>query len=1113
MSTPAIKHQIREEKIRKYRVRYEGRRKFDTSSDSDEEEDEETCAHDDKRTKVSRTAEIGSAYELKDRPCEVCGGAARPSEFVLCENPGCKNGGHLDCLGFEEVPASQWFCAKCNDRVPCCECGQIDSQLPLICCAYCECVGHAECFDVDPAIATSEWTCVLCRCQGCGEQGALNAPLVQCRACAYFWHLKCLTSGTGVNVLYFECDSCKMSPGQVQEKSDGAAEESQDEESDEFKNADGAQTFKYFEEDETTEQARDPGEVDDASEIGYIAWLHKLRWLKKRRPAEFYFLKKFVTKQATYDGKEDWDDFVDLIIALDPSLRRDDLDKHKVPQKLGRILKKLCPLKITTKTLEVVRNEVTFQADFHYRDLQEVVLQLFYSPTNRRRVPMHVVTDDCTARTKWGVRMVDLWEAFQKRRNTRKSDIVLPLQFFSDGTTSNFMKLHPILMSLPTFDHDGRVMNTTTSQAVVAFVPTASSLRFYRNGTQISSGQAKRFAPNVSSASILREMIKLSVKTIMNEVRVLENGVSVKVGAVEVQLYAFLYSWICDMEERRNILGLSLQPHWVCTHCYGRPSPHSKACEDPDLERLISDCCPRTFRNTKFLLKEIAALDEDPSYRDGAAKRKTEASELLASRFGIVPENDCPLSKDDNFLLDGAAAYFLCDRLHVLEGVKNRIVDMLDNVYGGSLRDASIALGNTHCATSTGMRVHKYEESLHDFQYFALALKLDFGLRVTKVWKPFGNSRLTNHTELALSFLELVTILKNDASGPLDNALELCITTFLREIEQLESDLRTVGVYFEETSKIHELTVHFRGQIEENGPCKHFSTDLGEFSHINSKEFVHFGSKRYADQGKTVLMISVYKSAFADLALDDSSLEDVRSYEPFDPIAEFTIRVPVAPVVRGKAKALLQSNLCILCRKFALGLVADELIDQGVHLLGRVGFHTFENISVFGSSACCSLLCRKRKTSIKSDMLIAVVQNDPEKRDYVLAYRAEPSESEALSGNAADKVRSARCCRYHNADCELYCSYDYLLRNTAFGWPLLFFQDAAGSTHAVVLELHPRTNPGAKNHDQVIAECEVGAGSIRIVPLDHVRTKCLTVHNRKSFHVFVCGSRVYGHSQ
>jgi hypothetical protein len=197
----------------------------------------------------------------------------------------------------------------------------------------------------------------------------------------------------------------------------------------------------------------------------------------------------------------------------------------------------------------------------------------------------------------------------------------------------------------------------------------------------------------------------------MQELRSLENGVSLVFNNKKVKLFCFLYSWICDMEERRDILDLSLQPHWICTHCFGRPLPKSTPFENPNLDLLITGNAPRTFENIA-LLKNTIRKGADGKYDDDFD---------FESRTGFAVNMNCPVTAD-NFILDGASSYFLFDRLHLLDGVRERLWNMLRKVYGPSLEEVSESLGNKSCGVTTDFRFHKMEEALHDFQYVALTL-------------------------------------------------------------------------------------------------------------------------------------------------------------------------------------------------------------------------------------------------------------------------------------------------------------------------------------------------------------------------------------------------------
>jgi len=131
------------------------------------------------------------------------------------------------------------------------------------------------------------------------------------------------------------------------------------------------------------------------------------------------------------------------------------------------------------------------------------------------------------------------------------------------------------------------------------------------------------------------------------------------------------------------------------------------------------------------------------------------------------------------------------------------------------------------------------------------------------------------------------------------------------------------------------------------------------------------------------------------------------------------------------------------------------------------------------------------------------------------------------------------CCRHHNDNLELHCSYNRLLRDSQFGIPLLFVE-VDDKSYAIVLYLHPASNqkkidsneslkttdvivrckiPIDQDDEEMNEECETNEENtnssdvIQLICLDRLRSKCLMVHRNSDFYVFICGERTFKHLQ
>jgi hypothetical protein len=203
---------------------------------------------------------------------------------------------------------------------------------------------------------------------------------------------------------------------------------------------------------------------------------------------------------------------------------------------------------------------------------------------------------------------------------------------------------------------------------------------------------------------------------------------------------------------------------------------------------------------------------------------------------------------------------------------------------------------------------------------------------------------------------------------------------------------------------------------------------------------------------------------------------------------------------------MLEKNLRIVLTKFKLSVDEETLIEQAKNCLpGR----KYDPKATFGSSIECQLLCKKRKVRIKSEMIISCPTREYCRTEKVLAFR-----SSTLS-----QATVAACCRHHDENLELHCSYNRLLRDTHFGIPLLFLE-VDKKPCAIIIYLHSDSDQTKVNttkaldSKEVIVRCKVpNVDVIQLIVLDRLRSKCLMVQHDSDFYIFLCGERTFKHLQ
>ncbi|HYE76194.1 MAG TPA: hypothetical protein VEF04_22805, partial [Blastocatellia bacterium] len=499
---------------------------------------------------------------------------------------------------------------------------------------------------------------------------------------------------------------------------------------------------------------------------------------------------------------------------------------------------------------------------------------------------------------------------------------VYALQLFSDGTATNFSAFHPVSVSLHNTDRSARILNLKSTQVLAGLAPTERDLSYMYNGERVSFQKARELVKDFSTSMILRHLLREVVKVVMAEVAELEQGFVCDVsGAGVAKVRCFLFSWVCDMEERRNLLNLSLPPHWQCTHCFGRPTPGCQPCPLDDCWELVTDKCARSFETMETL---SAINKDDENFGDEAWS--------FEACFGFKLSERAPFDKELNCIVDGPWSYFLFDRLHMLDGILQKLYKALRATYGQSLDSASMSLGNLACGVSTGVHFHRMEEGLHDFQFVVVALVCcHSALRQ----RSLDAERIKSHVALVTNFLRIVVILKDDAPGLLQTDLVASIDAFAKALYQLKAELDGTKNEFDITSKMHELIAHCADQVEENGPPSNFTSDAFEWDHKRYKSMQSFGSMRNEDKRETVLRQSCYDTLLAEVPAA-STKGEIRPSTSFEPLTRFRVLKRQSAVLCAQEQML--ANLDALFVAFTVDAkLRRSIVDHAMDLFELEG--------------------------------------------------------------------------------------------------------------------------------------------------------------------------------
>lgn len=122
-----------------------------------------------------------------------------------------------------------------------------------------------------------------------------------------------------------------------------------------------------------------------------------------------------------------------------------------IPQDLNRVLRNTVEPNILHERVVVKLGNYRVEADFYFRDLTQVVLELYTSKHNHLGGPIYSMDFvDCEANRQFGNRFQKFLSLIktQKRKVNFEQDIVLLLQFYYDSTTTSFATLHPLMVRI-----------------------------------------------------------------------------------------------------------------------------------------------------------------------------------------------------------------------------------------------------------------------------------------------------------------------------------------------------------------------------------------------------------------------------------------------------------------------------------------------------------------------------------------------------------------------------------------------------------------------------------------------------------------------------------------
>ncbi|KAG3101375.1 hypothetical protein PC121_g1419 [Phytophthora cactorum] len=146
----------------------------DSESESDADSDSAVSATSSARQASSKSSPVRPAHvenhtgpknpeDQWDVDCSVCG---LGGELLCCD--GCPRAFHVNCIGLEKIPDTEWFCNECNlQTCGACKKNKIRLDSHVICGSEdgtkgCDRVFHLKCAKLD-AVPADDWYCKKCR--------------------------------------------------------------------------------------------------------------------------------------------------------------------------------------------------------------------------------------------------------------------------------------------------------------------------------------------------------------------------------------------------------------------------------------------------------------------------------------------------------------------------------------------------------------------------------------------------------------------------------------------------------------------------------------------------------------------------------------------------------------------------------------------------------------------------------------------------------------------------------------------------------------------------------------------------------------------------------------
>ena len=283
-----------------------------------------------------------------------------------------------------------------------------------------------------------------------------------------------------------------------------------------------------------------------------------------------FYAYKWHVQTSGLDISSIWPEIINVfqLKELISTTQQERAQKIIIPQDLNRVLCNTVEPNILHERLVVKLGNYRVEADFYFRDLTQVVLELYTSKQNHLGGPIYSMDFVyCEANRQFGKRFQKFLSLIktQKRKVNFEQDIVLLLQFYSDSTTTSFATLHPLMVRLANQDNDACTLNLKSSFRNVAMFPVDTSYDCFLNEDKITLAELKE---SYKIGDIKGQILRKALEVIKQQLRILEEGVKVNVDNKERLLFAFLFSYVSDMEERSQILHLFPSSFYHCCHCY-----------------------------------------------------------------------------------------------------------------------------------------------------------------------------------------------------------------------------------------------------------------------------------------------------------------------------------------------------------------------------------------------------------------------------------------------------------------------------------------------------------------------------------------------------------------